>query len=96
LRGSTGIEITRKIKKITYADKAVSWLEGLEGSDVVVDEGEAVAVATTKLGTEANEDDLGGVNLVHLGDLLGELGLGDIGAAVVDDIDELSKLLIPR
>ena len=74
------------------ADEAVAGLESLEGSHVVVDKGEAVRIATTELGAEANEDDLGGVNLVHLGDLLGELSLGDVGAAVVDDVN---KHLLP-
>lgn len=81
---------------MTHANKTAAGLELLEGGHIIIDEAEAVRVATTEFVTEANEDNLGSVDLVHLGKLLGELSLGDIGAAVVDDIDKLKEEFRPR
>ncbi len=75
---------------IAYPDEAVLGLELLGNGEVVVDETEAGALAATELGLEAEEEhSLGILDLVHLTDLLLELGLGDVGATLVDHIDDL-------
>jgi hypothetical protein len=69
------------------ADEAVLGLELAEGVLVVVDEAEAGGLAATELGAEAKHDGELGISLVHTTDNLGELVLGNIGTAGVDDID---------
>ena len=69
------------------ADEAVLGLELAEGVFVVVDEAEAGGLATTELGAEAEHDGELGIGLVHAANNLGELVLGNIGTAGVDDID---------
>lgn len=70
----------------TYADEAVLGLE-LHRLTRVVDESETGGASTTESGshTENNALLLGG--LVHLGELLRELSLGDVGTSRVDDIE---------
>lgn len=61
-------------------------LEFLHGLVRVVDEGEAGALATTVLRTEAEDGNLVLVGLVEVGDLLAEFILGDVGAVGVEDV----------
>ena len=70
------------------ADEAVLGLELAEGVLVVVDEAEAGGLSATELGLEAEHDGELGIGLVHTADNLGELVLGNIGTAGVDDIDD--------
>jgi len=53
----------------------------------VVDEGKASGSSTTKGSSHAENDALLLGGLVHLGELLGELRLGDVGTSRVDDIE---------
>ena len=69
------------------ADEAVLGLELAEGVFVVVDEAEAGGLAATELGAEAEHDGELSIGLVHAANNLGELVLGNIGTAGVDDID---------
>lgn len=54
----------------------------------VVDEGKASGSTTTKLGPHAKDDDLLLISLVHDGELLGELCLGDVGPRGVNDVQD--------
>ena len=72
----------------TYADQAVPGLEALLGSLVVVDEGETSATASTKVCPETKGNDAGGVGLVDARKLFGEVGLGDVGAVGVENVDD--------
>lgn len=53
----------------------------------VVDEAEAGALATTELAAEAEDEDGISGRLVHLGQLLADLGLGHRGAVRMEDIN---------
>jgi len=69
-------------------DKTVLGLELLCYSEVVVDETKSRAPSTTKLCLETKKEDcLGILDLVHLGQLLLHLGLGDVGATLMDQIN---------
>lgn len=70
----------------TDTDETVVRLELLQGLLGVVDEGEASALATTVLRTEAEDGDLVLVGLVQVGELAAELILGDVGAVGVEDV----------
>lgn len=70
----------------TDTDETVMRLELLQGFLGVVDEGEASALATTVLRTEAKDGDLVLVGLVQVGELAAELILGDVGAVGVEDV----------
>ncbi len=73
-----------------YPDKAVLGFEFLGHSDVVINKSETSALATTELCPETiDKDALGILDLVHLGQLFPKLGLGNIGAALVDDVNDL-------
>lgn len=62
----------------TEADESVLGLE-LESILAVVDQGEAGRAATTKVGAEAEDDDLVLGGLVHRAELVSQLVLGDAG-----------------
>lgn len=68
------------------ADQAVVGLELLHGLRGVVDEGEAGGLATTELGAETESRNLVLLGLVHAGELLAELLLGDVGTAGVQNV----------
>lgn len=88
--GSMMMSHGSKVAQQAYPDKTVLGLELLGDSEVVVDETEAGALATTELRLETEEEDgLRVLHLVHLGDLLLELSLGDVGTTLVNDIDDL-------
>jgi hypothetical protein len=63
-------------------------LELLHGLGGVVDEGEAGGLAATELGAETEDADLVLGGLVHGGQLVAELLLGDVGTAGVEDVTE--------
>ena len=74
------------------ADKTEAGLKTLCGIEVVVDETETDAAASTEGGLEAKgEDGLGVSDLEHLGKGLLDLSAGDGGTALVGDLDD--KLL---
>ena len=74
------------------ADESVLGLELLGDLEVVVDEAEASALASTELCLEAEDEDGGGVgDLEHLGEKLLKLLLGDVVAARVDHVDDLNN-----
>merc|ERR1719391_776969 len=52
-----------------------------------VDHGESSRLATTKIGSEAKDEHHVRGGLVHLGQLLPDLSLGDCGPAWMEDID---------
>lgn len=68
------------------ADEAEVGLELLHGLGGVVDKGEAGGLAATELCPEAEHADLVLLGLVHAGELVAELLLGDVGAVRVEDI----------
>jgi hypothetical protein len=70
------------------ADQPVAGLELLEGLRGVVDQGEAGGLAATELGAQAENADLVLGGLVHAGQLVAELILGDVGAGRVQDVTE--------
>lgn len=70
----------------TNSDQSVQRLELLHGLGGVVDEGETSGLATTELGAETEDGDLILLGLVHGGQLVTELVLGDVGAAGVQDV----------
>lgn len=75
----------------TLTDKSVLGLELLGDLEVVVDETEASALASTELCLEAEDEDGAGISdLEHLGKKLLKLLLGDVGAARVDNINDLN------
>ena len=79
----------------TYADESVPWLK-LEALLCVVDECEAGALSTTKLGAEPEDDDLVLWGLVHGSELVPQLILADVGAGRVQDVhDHLLALQQP-
>ena len=61
-------------------------LELLHGLGAVVDEGEAGALAATKVCLEAEDGDIVLLGLVELAELAAELVLGDVGAVGVEDV----------
>lgn len=67
-------------------DQPVVGLELLHGLGAVVDEGEAGALAATKVCLEAEDGDILLLGLVELAELAAELVLGDVGAVGVEDI----------
>ena len=68
-------------------DQAMLGLELLHSLNAVVDESESAGLAATEVGAEAEQGDLVVVpDVVHLGDLLLELSLGDVGTARVQDV----------
>jgi hypothetical protein len=74
----------------TYAEQSVLGLILVQGRDVVVDQAETRALAATELGAEAEKADGGLISdVVHLGQERAQLLLADVGAARVDDIDNL-------
>ena len=80
----------------TYADEAVLGLELLSNINRVIDDGEASALATTELGLQAKDVDLVGIaSLELLGKDALELLLGDVGAALVQDVDNLTRVSLP-
>lgn len=56
--------------------------------DGVVNQGKAGALLATKLGLQSEHDDGLLFALVHLGELVAQVGLGDVGEARVDDVDD--------
>ena len=73
------------------ADQPVVGLELLHGLGGVVDKGKAGGLAATELGTKAEDADLVLLGLVHAGELIAELILGDVGAVRVEDITVTRK-----
>ena len=83
------------VHEATYADESVPWLK-LEALLCVVDECEAGALSTTKLGAEPEDDDLVLWGLVHGSELVPQLILADVGAGRVQDVhDHLLALQQP-
>lgn len=70
----------------TYANETVLGLE-LHRVARVVDKGETSGASTTEGGSHTENDALLLGGLVHLGELLGELSLGDVGTGRVNDIE---------
>ena len=71
-------------------DESVLGLELLGDLEVVVDETEAGALASTELCLEAEDEDGRRVgDLEHLGEKLLKLLLGDVAAAGVDHVNDL-------
>jgi len=82
----------KKRPKITYTDEAVLGLELLGRLQVVVDQSEASGLSASESSAETEDEDNLLIDLVHLGELLAELILGDVGAGRVDDIHNLESL----
>lgn len=59
----------------------------LSGIDGVVDESEASGSATTELELKTEDGNALGISLEHLGELLLDLGLGNVDLGGVDDLD---------
>lgn len=70
----------------TDTDETEVRLEFLHGLVRIVHQGEASALATTVLRTEAEDVHLILVGLVEVGELLAEFILGDVGAVGVEDV----------
>jgi hypothetical protein len=68
-------------------DKTVLGLELAEGILVVVDDAESGGLSTSVLGAESEETNELGIGLVHASDNFLKLGLGHIGTARMDDIN---------
>ena len=76
---------------ITHPNQPVLGLELPLRRLVIVDQREACAPSTTKVCLQTERDDTLLVGLVHLGELLAELRLGDIRTRRVQDVnDELT------
>lgn len=73
------------------ADQPVVGLELLHRLGRVVDEGKAGGLAATELGPETEDADLILLGLVHAGELVAELLLGDVGAVRVEDVTVTRK-----
>ncbi len=69
-----------------HAHQPVMGLELLHGLGRVVHEGEAGRLAAAKLGPQAEDADLVLVRLVHAGQFVAQLLLGDVGAIRVEDV----------
>ena len=71
------------------ADETVLGLELLGDVDRVVNQAKAGGFASAKLRAEAEDEDRVGLpGVVHLGELLADLGLGHVGAARVQHVDD--------
>jgi hypothetical protein len=74
----------------TYADESVLGLELLKRLDVIIDQTKTSALTSTEGSTESiDNNELVVSNLVHLGKLVAQLGSGDIGTTLVDDVQNL-------
>lgn len=71
------------------ANQSVVGLELLHGLGGIVDKGEAGGLAATELCAETENADLLLAGLVHAGEFVAELLLGDVGAARVEDVTVL-------
>ena len=64
----------------------------LGSGEVVIDQTKAASTTASKLGFDSkNNDKLGVINLVHLGDLLLQFFLGDARNTAVNDLDDLEE-----
>jgi hypothetical protein len=77
------------LSRDTYTNEAVLGLELLGRLQVVVDQSKAGGLSASESGTETEAEDNLLIDLVHLGELLAELILGDVGTSGVDDIHDL-------
>lgn len=76
----------------TVSDQSVSWLELLGVGNGLVDQTETGGLATTELGSEAENGNSVLVSLVNLSQLLSQLILGDVSSVWVQNVnDELSS-----
>lgn len=73
----------------THPGQSVLGLVFLSVVERVVDHGETRRLAATKLCPEAEDEHHIGGGLVHFGQLLPDLSLGDCGFARMEDIDNL-------
>jgi hypothetical protein len=71
-------------------------LELLHRLGGIVDKSEAGRLATTELCAEAENADLLLAGLVHAGELLPELLLGDVGTTGVEDVTAQKSLMSVR
>ena len=85
---STSIELDNAEGRDTHPNQPVLGLELLLRRLIVVDQTEACAPATTKDSPETEGHHAGLVGLVDLRKALRELGLGDIRAVRVEDVDD--------
>jgi hypothetical protein len=83
------VDMTKRVYEITYTDEAVLGLELLGRLQVVVDQSEASGLSASESSAETEDEDNLLIDLVHLGELLAELILGDVGAGRVDNIHDL-------
>jgi hypothetical protein len=74
------------LRRESYSDQTVMWLELLQGFWRVVDERETGCLSTTILCLKTENVDLILVGLVHFGELASKLILGDVGTVGVEDI----------
>ena len=74
------------LRRESYSDQTVMWLELLQGFWRVVDESETGCLSTTILCLKTENVDLVLVGLVHFGELASEFILGDVGTVGVEDI----------
>ncbi len=70
----------------THPHQPVLWLEPLLTSLIVVDQTETSRPSTTELGPETEDGDPVLLGLVHLGEVLADLGSRDGGSGWVEDI----------
>lgn len=76
----------------TVSDQSVSWLKLLGVGNGLVDQTETGGLATTELGSEAENGNSVLVSLVNLSQLLSQLILGDVSSVWVQNVnDELSS-----
>lgn len=74
---------------LSKTNLTVLGLELSDGSGVIIDEGKASALATTKGILETKGDDAVLVDLVHGSELLGNINLAHTSNAGMDNIDNL-------
>lgn len=74
------------LRRESYSDQTVMWLELLQGFWRVVDESETSCLSATILCLKTENVDLVLVGLVHFGELASEFILGDVGTVGVEDI----------
>ncbi len=66
--------------------------ELLEEVHGIIDKGKSSGLSTTKVGPESKAGNNIGSHFVHLGQLLGDLLLGDGGSAGMQDINDLRSV----
>ena len=78
---------------LSYGSKSVLGFELLEKIHVVVDQGESSGLTASEVSAESKTRDDISCSLVHLGQFLGNLLLGDCGASRMENIHNLKCVI---